>query len=37
MKYSLTTLYEYNVVCVTQIRVGYIKGDKTKHISLKFF
>ena len=28
---------KYNVVCVTQIRVGNIKGDKAKHISLKFF
>ena len=30
-------IYEDNVVFVTKVRGGYIKGDKTKHISLKFF
>ena len=34
---SLTILYEDNAVCITQIRGGYIKGDRTKHISPKFF
>ena len=30
-------IYKDNTICVTQIKGGYIKGDKTKHISLKFF
>ena len=30
-------LYEDNATCITQIREGYIKGDRTKHISPKFF
>ena len=34
---SPTTLYEDNAACITQIRGGYIKGDRTKHISPKFF
>jgi hypothetical protein len=34
---SPTILYEDNVVCITKIRGGYIKGDRTKHISPKFF
>ena len=34
---SPTIIYEDNVVCVTQVKGGYIKGDKTKHISPKFF
>ena len=34
---SPTIIYEDNVACVAQIRGGYIKGDRTKHISLKFF
>jgi hypothetical protein len=37
IKDSPTILYEDNVACITQIREGYIKGDKTKHISPKFF
>ena len=37
IKESLTTLFEDNVVCIAQIKWGYIKGDKTKHISSKFF
>ena len=37
IKGSPTILYEDNTVCITQIRGGYIKGDKTKHISPKFF
>ena len=31
-----TTLFEENVACIAQINGGYIKVDKTKHISLKF-
>ena len=30
-------MYEDNVACVAQLRGGYIKGDRTKHISPKFF
>ena len=32
-----TILYEDNVACIAQIKAGYIKGDRTKHISPKFF
>ncbi|PHU15248.1 DEAD-box ATP-dependent RNA helicase 35B [Capsicum chinense] len=32
-----TTLYKDNVACITQLKGGYIKGDRTKHISPKFF
>ena len=32
-----TTIYEDNDVCLGQIQVGFIKGDRIKHISLKFF
>ena len=32
-----TTIYEDNAACIEQIKEGYIKGDKTKHISPKFF
>ncbi|KAF7137709.1 hypothetical protein RHSIM_Rhsim07G0041900 [Rhododendron simsii] len=32
-----TILYEDNAACITQIKGGYIKGDRTKHISPKFF
>uniref|UniRef100_A0A1U7WMR6 Uncharacterized protein LOC104229005 n=1 Tax=Nicotiana sylvestris TaxID=4096 RepID=A0A1U7WMR6_NICSY len=32
-----TTLYEDNVSCIAQLKGGYIKGDRTKHISPKFF
>ncbi|WJZ98775.1 hypothetical protein VitviT2T_017282 [Vitis vinifera] len=32
-----TTLFEDNVACIAQITGGYIKGDRTKHISPKFF
>ena len=34
---SLTILYEDNVACTTQLKRGYIKGGRTKHISPKFF
>ena len=30
-------LYEDNATCIAQIRGGYIKGDRTKHIFPKFF
>ena len=30
-------IYEDNAVCVAQVRGGYIKRDKIKHILLKFF
>ena len=29
-------LHEDNVACIAQIKGGFIKGDKTKHISPKF-
>lgn len=32
-----TTLYEDNTACIAQLKGGYIKGDRTKHISPKFF
>ena len=31
---NATKLLEDNVVCIAQIKGGFIKGDKTKHISL---
>ena len=34
---SPTIIYEDNAACIAQIRGGYIKGDRTKHISPKFF
>jgi hypothetical protein len=37
IKDSPTILYENNVTCITQIKGGYIKSDRTKHISPKFF
>ena len=32
-----TILYEDNAACIAQLRGGYIKGDRTKYISPKFF
>lgn len=32
-----TTLYEDNVTCIVQLKGGYIKRDRTKYISPKFF
>ena len=32
-----TILFEDNVACIAQITGCYIKGDRTKHISPKFF
>ncbi|GJZ73156.1 copia protein [Tanacetum coccineum] len=37
IKGNLTILYEDNAACIAQIKEGYIKGDKTKHISSNFF
>jgi hypothetical protein len=37
VKDSLIVLFEDNDVCNIQFKKGYIKGDKTKHISPKFF
>ena len=37
IKDNLTTLFEDNVACIAQIKRDYIKGDRTKHISQKFF
>ena len=34
---SATSLYEDNTACIAQLKGGYIKGDRTKHISPKFF
>ncbi|KAL0371833.1 UNVERIFIED_CONTAM: Retrovirus-related Pol polyprotein from transposon TNT 1-94 [Sesamum calycinum] len=34
---SLIVIYEDNAACIAQIKDGYIKGDRTKHISPKFF
>jgi hypothetical protein len=36
-KGSPTVLYKDNIACIAQIKGGYIKGDRTKHISPKFF
>ena len=30
-------LYVDNVACITQIRGGYVKGDRIKHITPKLF
>ncbi|KAI3444113.1 hypothetical protein Pfo_000778 [Paulownia fortunei] len=32
-----TIIYENNAACIAQVKGGYIKGDRTKHISPKFF
>ena len=37
IKNSPTILYEDNDTCITQIRGGYMKGERTKHIAPKFF
>ena len=34
---SPTIIYEDNTTCVEQVKEGFIKRDKTKHISPKFF
>jgi hypothetical protein len=30
-------IYEDNMACIAQLKDGYIKGDRVKHISPKFF
>ena len=30
-------MYEDNAACISQLKGGYIKGDRTKHILPKFF
>ena len=37
IKNNPTVLYEDNAACIAQKKGGYIKGDRTKHISPKFF
>ena len=37
IKDNPTTLFEDNAACIARIKGGYIKGDRTKHISPKFF
>ena len=37
IKENPTPLYEDNAACIAQIKEGYIKGDRTKHIAPKFF
>ena len=37
IKSDLTILFEDNVACIVRINEGFIKGDRTKHISPKFF
>ena len=37
IKGNATKLHEDNATCITQIKGGFIKGDRTKHISPKFF
>ena len=32
-----TIIYEDNTTCISQLKEGYIKRDRTKHISPKFF
>ncbi|KAL4583690.1 hypothetical protein LXL04_008273 [Taraxacum kok-saghyz] len=32
-----TLIYEYNAACVSQMKEGYVKSDRTKHIPPKFF
>ena len=32
-----TILYEDNAACIAQIKGGFIKSDRTKHIAPKFF
>ena len=34
---SPTLIYEDNTTCVAQMKEGYIKSDRTKHIPPKFF
>ncbi|KAD3641863.1 hypothetical protein E3N88_31087 [Mikania micrantha] len=34
---SPTTIYEDNAACISQMKEGYIKSDRTKHIPPRFF
>ncbi|KAL6133325.1 hypothetical protein ACLB2K_065562 [Fragaria x ananassa] len=34
---ALTCIYEDNAACIEQMKLGFIKADNTKHISLKLF
>ena len=34
---NATELHEDNAACIAQIKGGFIKGDRTKHISLNSF
>ncbi|XP_050238254.2 secreted RxLR effector protein 161-like [Mercurialis annua] len=34
---SPTALYEDNAACIAQIKKGYVKSDRTKHIPPRFF
>jgi hypothetical protein len=36
-KEAPTVIHEDNVACIIQLKDGYIKGDRVKHISPKFF
>ncbi|GJS31160.1 hypothetical protein Tco_0491780 [Tanacetum coccineum] len=36
-KEAPTVLHKDNEACIAQLKDGYIKGDKTKHILPKFF
>ncbi|KAL0733319.1 hypothetical protein Bca4012_009529 [Brassica carinata] len=36
-KDPLTVMYEDNAACIAQLKDGYIKGDRRKHILPKFF
>ena len=36
-KNTQTILYEDKAACIAQLKEGYIKGDRMKHISPKFF
>ena len=37
IKGNPTVLHEDSDACIAQIKGGFIKGEKTKHISHKFF
>jgi hypothetical protein len=36
-KKASTVIHEDNAACITQLKDGYIKGDRVKHILPKFF
>lgn len=37
LKINLIVIFEYNVACITQLKRGFIKGDRRTQISPKFF